>query len=383
MVKFKLPALPRKKKGGAPPDIESEAEDGAGKEADAAQEKDDVPAEAGQMRFVADMERLKAQVEALNQTKDSWSQRFSDVSERIGELRTMLTEAESKMAGIEVKSTKAADLVEELDPEKIIGEMQRRDAQYEALKAKLESSQSIYDSIIIDLKDIRSRIGMFRGVEGLLKLSDEVKDELIAIQKIKAVTEAHADKVESIFMDFRENIKEFAKISNAVKESQASISEIRKLADAHDGQIKFLAPRKDLEQLSAKVDAVSEKLGKYTETINKASFESDQFLGIVEGNSRAIEELKQNQALIQNYMENRGAPGGKGLEETVQRNSQRIEEILEVLELLAGKNSKNKRRGGAEADAAEEPPAKAPAGNEYKKRAGPEGRKAPRTRRKP
>src|SRR3989338_3545517 len=286
MVKFKLPALPGKKKGGTPPDIESEGEDGVGKEADAAQEKDDVPAEAGQMRFVADMERLKAQVEALNQTKDSWRQRFSDVSERIGELRTMLNEAESKMAGIEVKSTKAADLVEELDPEKIIGEMQRRDAQYEALKAKLESSQSIYDSIIIDLKDIRSRIGMFRGVEGLLKLSDEVKDELIAIQKIKAVTEAHADKVESIFMDFRENIKEFAKISNAVKESQASISEIRKLADAHDGQIKFLAPRKDLEQLSAKVDAVSEKLGKYTETINKASFESDQFLGIVEGNIR-------------------------------------------------------------------------------------------------
>lgn len=329
MVNFKIPKLFGKKGEDAPPDIEQ----GNDESEDAPENKEEVPEQpVSEPRTMIELERLKAQMESLNETKDNWSQRFSDISERIGELRSLVAESDSKMVEIEVKATKAVDLVEELDPQKLLGELQRRDAQYESLKAKLEGSQAIYDSIINDMKDLHSKINLFRGVEGLVKLSDEVREELISIQKIKAVTETHADKVENIFLDIRNSSMNFAKLSNSVKEMEGAMTETRKLVDAQNVRIRSFADKSETAELSAKLGSLTEKMNDYAEKISKTSFETEQFLGVVESDKQAIQQLKDSQEMLRRYLEKHGSS-----DSLASKNSERINEILEILEILTEK----------------------------------------------
>ena len=62
-------------------------------------------------------------------------------------------------------------------------EVQKQEVKLEALKANLEGNESIMDRIMEELRETRKKVEFFRGVEEIIKLSEEVKSELIEIKK--------------------------------------------------------------------------------------------------------------------------------------------------------------------------------------------------------
>ncbi len=118
---------------------------------------------------------MSASVDAFGEIRKSFSERFNRTSEQIGELRAMILDRDKSVQEIEIKAIKAHDLVDAVQPEKMMTEIQKQEAKIEALKANLEGNEAIMSRIMEELKDIKKKVEFFRGVEEIVKLSEETK----------------------------------------------------------------------------------------------------------------------------------------------------------------------------------------------------------------
>jgi hypothetical protein len=139
----------------------------------------------GLVKLSTDIDKLKAGQEAFQEVRKSFTERFSQVSERIGELRSMILDRDKNIQKIELKATKAADLVESVKPEKLMTSIQKQDVKIDALKANLEGNEAIMSRVMDELKEMRNKLKFISGVKEIIKLSEEVKKELVEIKKIE------------------------------------------------------------------------------------------------------------------------------------------------------------------------------------------------------
>src|SRR3989338_4603662 len=165
----------------------------------------------------ADVDKLSAQFSSFYEMQKAATERFARINEQIGELRAMILERDRASQHLEAKATQAIDLVETIQPEKLTIEVRKSDARIEALKANLESNETIMGSVVNELKETRNRLAAFKGMEEVVKLNDEVKKELSHIRLIQSVVERHADKVDTVFAEMQKAFGEYMKLSDTLK----------------------------------------------------------------------------------------------------------------------------------------------------------------------
>jgi len=208
----------------------------------------------------SEIERIKVSIEGFAEVRKSFTERFTSVSEQIGELRNMIFERDKNIQEIELKAVKAYDLVDSVHPEKIMSEVQKQDAKSEALKANLEGNEAIMDRIMEELKEAKKKIEFFRGVEEIIKLSEEVKSELIEIKKIESKIALNTDKVETIYAEMRKKFQDIDSFSSDLREmkvmSEQNTKDINYLKEKAAG----LASKDELEKLTGKVQKYIEAL---------------------------------------------------------------------------------------------------------------------------
>ena len=102
----------------------------------------------------AKVEKLAAKVEAFSELRKIDSERLTRVSEGIGELRNLILNKEAEMKEIGVKAVKAAETIEELQPENMLSEVRKSEAKYQVLEAKIEAANALYNRVMEELKEI-------------------------------------------------------------------------------------------------------------------------------------------------------------------------------------------------------------------------------------
>ena len=252
---------------------------------------------AGLGQLIADVERMKAQMLALSESRKVNNERFSRISEQIGELRSGLTEHEKEMKMIEIKAVKAADLVSSVQPEKLMIEIKRQDTKIEALKSRIESNQLINEQIREELKEIRRKISLFRGVEEILNLNEEVKKELRNIQKVKAQTERHADKVETIFVEVEKNFAEFKKFKDLVENLNSQFKDVMKEMDKMRTKFNTFASRDEFNSLSKDINDKLSKLDEFVKSVENSRHIINSIadkVTVIESNQKEIQEMHDN-----------------------------------------------------------------------------------------
>jgi len=246
----------KKSKGEAPPDVGKEEEyesekaeevEKSGKEAETEEDeenrelpppepKEESEKERGaeeakgkgidESRF--EIEKLNAKVEAISTWVKEFYERFSGISERIGEIRAMNLENEKEISKAIRESARAVDIVKEVKPERLRLDYKKLDLKVNTLAEKLESNKQFADTIMNELKELKRKASIFVGTDSLLRLNEEVKKDLIEIQKLNAKIKMHADKAEQIFIELRRGFAENQKINEVVSNLDASYSGLKK-----------------------------------------------------------------------------------------------------------------------------------------------------------
>ncbi|MFH1290909.1 MAG: hypothetical protein ABIH92_05915, partial [Nanoarchaeota archaeon] len=127
-------------------------------------------ASADVVKLSTEVERMKASIESFGEVRKGLTERISGLSEQIGELRAMILDRDRTIQELELKAVKAADLVESVQPDKLMIQLQKEDAKFEALKANLEGNEAIMDRVMEELKEVRKKLEFFRGIDEIIKL---------------------------------------------------------------------------------------------------------------------------------------------------------------------------------------------------------------------
>jgi len=212
------------------------------------------------LKLSTEVDRLKASQEAFQEVRKSFTERFTHISEQIGELRSMILERDRTIQTLELKSVKAIDLVESIKPDKFMMDLERQNVKIEALKANLEGNEAILDQVMEELKETRRKISFFRGIEEIIKLSEEIKKGLIGIKKIEGTINIQTDKVQTIYSEMRKKIQDLDTFNSQLQESKANIEQNSKDLDILKTKIINFAEKEEVDKILEKVQKYSDSL---------------------------------------------------------------------------------------------------------------------------
>lgn len=229
------------------------------------------------LKLSTEVDRLKASQEAFQEVRKSFTERFTRLSEQIGELRSMILDRDRTIQTLELKSVKAIDLVESIKPDKFMMDLERQNVKIEAIKANLEGNEAILDQVMEELKETRRKISFFRGIEEIIRLSEEIKNELIGIKKIEGTINIQTDKVQTIYSEMRRKIQDLDNFNSQLQESKANTEQNTKDLDFIKTKMINFAEKEE-------VDKMLEKIQKYTDSLKELEKKTPL--------SRDIERLK-------------------------------------------------------------------------------------------
>jgi hypothetical protein len=194
----------------------------------------------------------------------------------------MILERDKTIQEIELKAIKSSDLVESVHPEKIMTEVQKQNARTEALKANLEGNEAIMERVMEELKETKRKVEFFRGIEEIVKLSEEVKKELIEIKKIESKIAINTDKVETIYAEVRGKFKDIDGFKSDLQENKVQVEQNTKDVEFLKEKISNLVEKEELDGLVKKVQNYIDVL-KTLEKKSSLSKDVDQLRGLLEG----------------------------------------------------------------------------------------------------
>jgi uncharacterized coiled-coil DUF342 family protein len=229
------------------------------------------------MKLSSEITKINAGVEAFGEVRKSFSESFSRLNEQIGELRSMILERDKSIQEIELKAVKAYDLVDSVHPEKISATVQKEDAKIEALKANLEGNEAIMNRVMEEMREIRKKINFFRGIEEVVKLSEEIKKELIEIKKVESMVNVKVDKIDTIYSEMRTKFQDVDAFDSSLKEMKVSVEQNSKDVGFLKDRIGELAEKTEIDKLVNKVQ-------RYVDALKDLEKKSSM--------SRDIEQLK-------------------------------------------------------------------------------------------
>jgi hypothetical protein len=147
-----------------------------------------------------------------------------------------------------------------VQPEKIMTDVQKQEARIEALKANLEGNESIMGRVMAELKDVKKKVEFFRGIEEIVKLSEETKSELIEIKKIESRIAINTDKVDTIYAEIRKKFQDIEVFNSQLQELKAQGEQSEKDVQFLKDKVVGLASKDDLDKLVNKVQRYVEAL---------------------------------------------------------------------------------------------------------------------------
>ena len=228
-------------------------------------------------RLSSEITRISAAVEAFGEVRKSFSETFSRINEQIGELRSMILERDKSIQEIELKAVKAYDLVDSVHPEKISAMVQKEDAKIDALKANLEGNEAIMSRVMEELKEMRKKIAFFRGVEEIVKLSEDVKKELIEIKKVESKININTDKVDTIYSEMRTKFRDVDSFDSSLKETRVT-------TEQHSKDLEFIKDKLGEFAEKSDIEKVMDKVQKYVDALKDLEKKSSM--------SKDIEQLR-------------------------------------------------------------------------------------------
>lgn len=194
-----------------------------------------------------EIQKLWAQVKTLREMMKMDDERFQRLSEGIGDVRQRSLALERALNSLEMETRKAIDLVEAVQPQKLMEEVKKEDLRVIKLESKQETFKKFLDNFKEELRVIKSSLTAFTGTEAIIKLSNEVREDLKGIKKIQTVVSRDSERVEDIFIQVQKKYTKFLKLSEEFKSLEEKFDEVMKKANHFMLESQDLVRKEDIE----------------------------------------------------------------------------------------------------------------------------------------
>lgn len=250
-------------------------------------------------KVAIDVDKLKAQVEALKDMRAVYDERFTKLNQDVGEAKAMILNTEKDMQDTKQKAEVASALVLTVQPENLMKDVKLLEAKLGENRAYIEKIESYQAKMNDEMRELRGKLGVFRGLDAVKELADEVKKDLYALKKTLTTIEAHADKVGYIYLDFQKKFANLDQVFTSVGELREELARLAKdisLVKVKSGEY---ANKVDLTTLRDDIKVKMEALDTYLKTLDQLHNEIDDYVDKkLDVEKRSLNEMM---AYIQSY----------------------------------------------------------------------------------
>jgi hypothetical protein len=212
------------------------------------------------------IEQHDAQIGALSSLRETYDTRFSMISEKIGEVRSMVLTQAKEGADAKAKAERALMSLEGVKPEEFRAAIIKRDAEVEAMKIKLSSTDDMIKNLMGEMREFRNMMAQFKGLEAVMGMSDDARKNIIRIQQLRDQVEVMSDKVMAAFLEFQRRFKDVTDLSLKVIAVEESMKPLSKTVNQTDVLVKQAVTRAELSKLTGDIEVlkrISEEIKTY------------------------------------------------------------------------------------------------------------------------
>lgn len=167
-------------------------------------------------------------VETISRLRESYDTRLSVISESIGGLKARLDELEQLFSELKGASREAIDFLKEARPQILLSNMKKLEIELEELKGRMKVNEEALAELGRDLREVKQMVGEFKGVEELLELAKEIREDIREVEELRKKTEAHADKIEAIFVDIHRKTREIKELTTYLEGLKDLVANLEK-----------------------------------------------------------------------------------------------------------------------------------------------------------
>ncbi|OYT54418.1 MAG: hypothetical protein B6U72_02540 [Candidatus Altiarchaeales archaeon ex4484_2] len=216
-----------------------------------------------------EIQKLWAQVKTLREMMKMNDERFQRLSEGIGDVRQRNLALEKNINSLEMETRKAIDLVEEVQPQKLMEEVKKEDIKVLKLESKQETFKKFLDTLREEQKKIKSSISAFTGTEAVIKLNNEIREDLKSIKKTQSVINRDSEKVEVIFVQIQKKYGELMKLSGEFRSLEDKFNEVMKKANHFMVESQDLVRKEDIESRLRSIEGLNEEFKERREEFDR------------------------------------------------------------------------------------------------------------------
>jgi hypothetical protein len=286
-----------------------------------------------------ELQKINARLEALDSLIKSYSERFSAMSGQIGEVRAMTLENEKEITKAIQAGGMAVDIVKEVKPERLRSDYQKADLKMQELAEKIDAGRQFSDTIMNELKDLRRKAGIFIGTDALLNLNEEIKKDLIEVQKLDSRVRVNADKCEQLFIEMRSNLAQNEKLAGITTNLDNSYSGLQKEIEKIKVDYSSIVKESELSDFKRNFDGKILAVENAIQEVDEMKEKSEKMEEMVETTLSIAKKNKEDIADL-------AVTIGDSHIKRISDYDERLNAILQIIDTLAGNIAVIKKKLG-------------------------------------
>lgn len=200
-------------------------------------------------RISMKLERMAGRIGAMDDMEKSIQERISNLSEEIGELRSSILEKERVLNQIETQNKKVIDIFNEIKPENFRRELEKKEEEIVKNRAELESFMARQKELKEEMENIKKIMEKVKSFENLVEISEKVTERLSKIEENKKYTSRLTSKVENIFSELNNRMKDFRNYMEKIDMNDETIKELMKSLDMVEIKIEKVVSKDNVEEI--------------------------------------------------------------------------------------------------------------------------------------
>ncbi len=124
---------------------------------------------------------------------------------------------------------------------------------------------------------------VFKGIEQVVKLNEEVKSEILSAKKILANVERHADRVENVFVESQKSFQEFNELAGRFDNLKSDIKDVADRTGTTEAKVPTFLVRKDFETRIGQIESHDKRMKKMLDDIEDSWKKMDSRFEVLRG----------------------------------------------------------------------------------------------------
>ncbi|HDN83712.1 MAG TPA: hypothetical protein ENG50_05050 [Candidatus Altiarchaeales archaeon] len=240
-----------------------------------------------------EIEKLWAQITVIKEIIKSNDERFQRLSEGLGEVRRRCVEIEKDFSSLNSNVKRAIDLVENVQPHKLLEEVRKIDAKVEKIASKEELNKKMIDTIVEELKEMRRVINSFKGINAAMKLKREIDKDIENSRKILREIQKDSEKVESLFVEVQKKYDGVLKLYDKFYTLEKRFDNFLKQFDELAIKSKNFVHKEDFEKFKWKLKEKVEEHEKLVENLKTLKENFERIVSEMTSYMEEADELKK------------------------------------------------------------------------------------------